>query len=109
MIIHNPFQISNIAPDLNRIQTKAINVAYQAETTGYVAMYAEPGWSGNANMLIAKDIEFKVNSTMFVTGGGYYDSESERGGGNCIVKKGDYFKVNGVGVKWVNFIPCVGA
>lgn len=109
-MINNPFQISNIAPDLNRIETKSINVIYQAARTGYVVMYATPGWNGNAQLDIAQDAELSTNTvTMFLTGGSYYDSENERGGGNCIVRKGDYFKAYGAGIQWVKFIPCKGA
>lgn len=81
---------------------------YQAETNGWIVMYASPGWNGNAQIKVGEKSDLSDGLDMFVTGGGYYDSESERGGGTVPVAKGNYYRANGAGFQWALFIPCLG-
>lgn len=109
MMINNPFSIDNIAPDLSRFETKSVNVIYRAQQTGYVVMYANPRWDGLALIRIANNEQMNAGTIMFLTGGSYYDNENESGAGNTLIKKGDYFRIEGPRIHWIMFIPCVGA
>lgn len=109
MMINNPFQISDIAPDLPRQFNQSLNVIYKATTTCYLNMYAIPGWSGTAKIEISTDDAMTKNRIVPVlTGGTYYDNENEHGAGICIIKKGDYYRCNGVGIQYFKVIPCKG-
>lgn len=92
-------------PDLSAVVSKSVGTVHQAETSGYLMCYAEPGDRGSNSLEISPN---NLNWTVVynITGG---PDDSVRGGGSAIIAKGYYYKFTGVATTWLKFCPMKGA
>lgn len=95
-------------PDMSNKTSVTQNTIYQATSNGWIVMYADPRWDGNAQIRVGTNSTLSDGVIMFLTGGSYYDNEHEQGAGTVPIAKGNYYKVDGVRIQWAYFIPCIG-